>query len=232
MTKKLTPPSLEHWMGTDGLGRDIFSRILYGARTSLVVACIAVSLAGLVGLAIGPLSGYFGGAVDRILTIVTDSLYAFPPLILALIISLFLGPGLVNTGIAISWAFIPFFFKVMRSIAIMYKDKPFIESAKVDGGGSFYVLRRHIIPRCLGSISILASMGVVRSIITTASLGFLGYGVQPPTPEWGLDISTARMTLLSGVWWPVLFPGLLIFVSVLGFDLLTEVISSVAEKEY
>ena len=228
--KKLQSPSLEHLMGTDGLGRDIFSRVIHGSRATLVIASVAVSIAGGMGLLIGPLSGYFGGVIDRIFTIVMDSLYAFPPLILALVVSVFLGQGLVNTGIAISCAFFPFFFKVMRSIAITYKGRLFIDAAIVNGGSRFYVLRRHVIPRCVASILVLVAMGVVRSVITAASLGFLGYGVEPPTPEWGLDISNARMVLMSGIWWPVLFPGLFIFISILGFDVLSEALTEIERK--
>jgi len=228
--RRLLPPSTEHIMGTDGVGRDVFSRVVYGVRVSLAIAGVAVSIAGGVGIIIGPICGYFGGIVDRVFSIVMDSLHAFPSLILALTISVFLGPGLINTGIAISCSFIPFFFKVIRSVSITCKGKLFIDSAMVDGGTKLYVLRRHVIPRCLATTLVLASMGIVTSIITAASLGFLGYGVQPPTAEWGLDISIARTTLMSGIWWPTIFPGLFIFISICGFDLLSTSLGEIERK--
>ena len=157
-------------MGTDSLGRDVLSRIIYGLRTSLTIAAVSVSIAGILSLVLGSITGYVGGIIDRGVNLVMDALYAFPALVLAMIMAIFLGQGIANIAIAISIAFTPFFTRVIRGAAIASKTKPFIEAAKIAGGSNFYMVRHRILPHCLPSMSVLAAMGSLRAIVITRAL--------------------------------------------------------------
>jgi len=166
----LPPRAPEHLMGTDSLGRDVLSRIIYGLRTSLTIAAVSVSIAGILSLVLGSITGYVGGIIDRGVNLVMDALYAFPALVLAMIMAIFLGQGIANIAIAISIAFTPFFTRVIRGAAIASKTKPFIEAAKIAGGSNFYMVRHRILPHCLPSMSVLAAMGSLRAIVITRAL--------------------------------------------------------------
>jgi peptide/nickel transport system permease protein len=218
--QSLQPPSIEHLMGTDTLGRDILSRVIYGGRASMTVAFLSVLLALLVGAPFGSLSGYFGGTLDRIGGIVIDALYAFPSILLAILIASALGPGVMNTAIAVGFSMIAQYFRVVRSITLSIKERLFVEAEKALGAGDFYIIFRHVMPYCVSSLIALITLSIAYAIISVAGLGFLGIGIPPPTPEWGTDLNLGRQPIASGVWWPTTFPGLMTFVAVLGFNML------------
>jgi len=218
----LTPPNVAHPMGTDALGRDILSRIIYGARVSVGIGLAAVAISGTIGVVVGAISAYYGGKLDRAISIPMDSIYSFPSIITALLIAYSLGGGGPNTALAIAIAWIPSYFRVVRSIIFSVKELTFIEAEKAIGAGTIYIITRHILPACLPSIASLLTLGMRDAILAAAGLGFLGIGIPPPTPELGADLSEGRRALLSGAWWPSVFPGLMIFIIVLGFNMLGE----------
>lgn len=220
--RKLAQPSLSHLMGTDMLGRDIFSRVVFGSRVTLMTGALSVSISSFVGTLLGMISGYLGGKIDRLVSLCLDSLYAFPSFLIALVISVMLGVGVLNTSIAVSICWIPLFNRVARSVTLSVKERQFIEVSRVLGAKHLHIVIRHILPHCLSSVFVLITLGFVRAVITIAGLGFLGFGIPPPTPEWGTDLSLGRSTLLSGAWWPILFPGLMLTVLAVGFSMVSE----------
>jgi peptide/nickel transport system permease protein len=226
----LAPPSLNHLMGTDSVGRDVLSRIMWGGRYSFLIAMIAVGMSSLIGTFSGIASGYVGGKIDRLLTLLVDCLYAFPIYIMAVTVAAILGPTVVNLAFSVGIAYIPRYFKVMRSIALSVKEKMFIEAEKCLGAGSFYIIYHHILPYIISSTIVLISMGVAQSILMVSGLGFLGIGIQAPTPEWGTDLSSGRNYFFNGAWWVVFFPGLMIFLAVLGFNLLGEGLNAIFQE--
>lgn len=227
---QLAPPSSIYPMGTDTLGRDILSRVLWGGRASLVVAIVATLLSMGIGSPLGAFSGFTGGKLDTVLTTIMDMLYCFPSYILALLIAVILGPEPVNISIAVGISYIPEYFRVVRSISLNIKEKTFVEAEKVLGASNLRIVFVHIMPYTLSSISVMLSMGVADSILAVAGLGFLGLGVRPPTPEWGTDIQWGRSVFLTGSWWVSLFPAIFVFLSVLGFNLLSEGINSILKE--
>jgi peptide/nickel transport system permease protein len=217
--KKLGKLSPSHPLGTDQLGRDVLSRLLYGARISLRISIIVALLAGVTGTVIGIFCGYFGGGIDNVLMRVTDMFMAFPQLILAMAISSALGPSLQNAVIAISMTEWTFFARLARSRAIAIREEVFVEAARAMGAGRWRILFRHVLPMSLSPVIVQTTLEMGGIIRTAASLGFLGLGAQPPTPEWGVMVTAGR-NYLPGQWWVSTFPGLAIFVTVLGFNLL------------
>ncbi len=215
---KFQPPSLTHLFGTDELGRDIFSRVLYGARISLQVGCIAIGLALAIGVPLGVVAGYTGGPLDEVIMRVVDVFLSFPPLLLALAISAMLGANLTNAMIAIAVAWWPWYTRLLRSEAITLSERDFVHAAEAMGASWGRIIFRHILPNGIQPIVIQASMDFGSIILTSAALSFLGLGAQPPMPEWGLMVSLGRAYFLS-YWWIVTFPGLAIFITVLGFNL-------------
>lgn len=211
-------PSSHHFFGTDELGRDIFSRIIYGTRISFWVGILAIGLALLVGMPLGVIAGYFGGATDEVIMRLTDIFLSFPPLLLAMAISVTLGPSLRNAMFAIAIAWWPWYTRLLRGEATSIKERSFVEAAKAVGASNIKVVFKHVLPNCLTPIIVQASMDFGSVILTCASLSFLGLGAQPPTPEWGLMISTGRTYFLTK-WWIVTFPGIAIFITVLSFNL-------------
>lgn len=216
---RLSPPSRAHPLGTDQLGRDILSRVLYGAQISLRIAVIVAAIAGVCGTVIGLICGYFGGLLDDILMRITDVFMAFPQLILAMAISSALGPSLENAIIAISLTEWTVFARLARSRALAIREETYVEAARAVGAGRFRILFRHVLPLTLSPVVVQTSLEMGTIIRTAASLGFLGLGAQPPTPEWGVMVTAGR-NYLPGQWWVSTFPGLAIFLSVLGFNLL------------
>jgi len=226
--KKLGGPSASHPLGTDQLGRDVLSRLLYGARISLRISMIVAGLAGVTGTFIGILCGYLGGWIDNSLMRVTDMFMAFPQLILAMAISSALGPSLQNVVIAISMTEWTFFARMARSKAIAIREEDYVEAAKAMGAGRWRILLRHVLPMSLSPVIIQATLEMGGIIRTAASLGFLGLGAQPPTPEWGVMVTAGR-NYLPGQWWVSTFPGLAIFTTVLGFNLLGDGIRDIMD---
>jgi len=216
--EKLLPPSREHPFGTDELGRDIFSRVIYGTRISLETALAAVGLALLVGVPLGAIAGATGGVVDEIIMRITDIFLSFPPLLLAILIAAFLGPSLTNAMLAIAVAWWPWYTRLIRGQAVSMRERQFVRAARAIGTPHFKIVFGHIVPNTIAPVIIQASMDLGGVILTAASLSFLGLGAQPPTPEWGLMISTSRNYFLNA-WWYSIFPGLAIFITVLVFNL-------------
>ncbi|HAF71255.1 TPA: D,D-dipeptide ABC transporter permease [Candidatus Acetothermia bacterium] len=225
---KLAPPSSAHLMGTDGLGRDILSRVLYGTRISLWIAVLILLTAGVVGTAVGILAGYVGGFGDNLLMRITDIFMAFPRLILAMAIAAALGPSLTNVVIAISFSAWTVFARLARSRAIAVREEDYVEAARAVGASGFRIIVRHILPMAISPVIIQGTISMGGIILTAAGLGFLGFGAQPPTPEWGVMVSEGRNFMPHG-WWVSTFPGLAIMVTVLGFNLLGDGIRDILD---
>jgi len=217
--RKLMTVSFEHLFGTDDMGRDLFSRSIYGTRISLQVGFVVILVAAIVGVVLGGVSGYFGGIVDEAVMRITDAFLSIPSLVLALAVAATLGPGLNNAMAAIAVTWWPWYARLVRGQVLQIKQELYVEAARAMGGGKLYIIFKHIMPNSLAPIVVNASMDVGYAILTAAALSFLGLGAQPPAPEWGLMISTGRKYMPTR-WWYTTFPGAMIFVSVLGFNLL------------
>ncbi|HEY3315768.1 MAG TPA: nickel transporter permease [Bacillota bacterium] len=215
--RSLLAPSLQHPFGTDEMGRDIFSRVVYGSRISLGVGIFTIGLALLIGVPLGLLAGFVGGGVDEVIMRVTDVFLSFPPLLLATAISAMLGPNLVNAMIAIAIAWWPWYTRLIRGQAIALRERGFVEAARATGVSPIKIIFRHVLPNAIAPIIVQASMDFGSIILEAASLSFLGLGAQPPQPEWGLTVSIGRNFFMTN-WWYVTFPGLAIFLTVLGFN--------------
>ena len=213
------PPSREHLLGTDQLGRDEFSRMLYGARMSLVIGFAAVSLAIVVGTLLGALAGFLGGPVDNLVMRVMDVMLAFPSILLALAIVAMIGPGLLNVMVAVGIVSIPTYARIARASILAESGKDYVEASRALGTGRARVLFRHLLPNSLSPLIVAGSLGIGTAILEAAALGFLGLGAQPPLAEWGLMLSDNRQKLFSE-WWLVVVPGVAIMLTVLGFNLL------------
>lgn len=216
---KLLAPSSSHIFGTDELGRDIFKRVLLGTRISLKTALIAVGVAILIGVPLGAVAGYFGGVIDEILMRITDIFLSFPSLLLSIVIAAFLGPSLNNATLAIAVTWWPWYARIARGQAVSLAERQFVKASQAMGAPANKIITKHIIPNCIAPIIVQASMDMGGVILTISSLSFLGLGAQPPTPEWGLMVSTSRNYFLNA-WWYSIFPGLAIFFAVLVFNLL------------
>jgi peptide/nickel transport system permease protein len=212
-------PSFKHWMGTDDFGRDVLSRVLVGSRVSLLVGICSTSVAMLLGVLLGVYSGLKGGWIDQVLTKVIDSLMTFPSLILGILVVSALGPGVENATIAIAIAFIPRFARVARGPTLVLKENEFIMAARACGATDARIIFRHILPNLVGEIVVMGSLWVSTAIIVESSLSFLGLGVQPPAPSWGMMIKSGVDSIRLAPWLAV-FPGLAISLAVLAFNLL------------
>ena len=212
-------PSLAHWLGVDPLGHDILSRIVEGARISLATGFLSVAVGGLVGTVLGLLAGYYGGWWDRIVMRMSDVLFAFPGILLALGVVAILGSGLVNVVVAVSVFSVPAFARLVRGTTLVLKNTTYIEAARSIGAPDRTIILRHILPGTISGIVVYFTMRLGTSIITAASLSFLGMGAQPPTPEWGAMLNEARADMVSAPH-VALFPSLAIFFTVLAFNLL------------
>lgn len=218
----LTPPSAKYLMGTDNLGRDLLSRLIYGSRYSLGISLVAVGLSLAIGMFLGSLSAFYGGPVDRLMMLLMDALYVFPSFIYMLILVVVLGPGIWQSALAISIGRIPYNYRLIRSLTISVKERGFIEAAKVIGASNWYIIRKHIVPYYLSILFVTISLGMASGTLAISGLGFLGLGIPPPTPEWGTELASGRNFLLGGHWWLVVFPGMFVMVAMLGFNLLSE----------
>lgn len=227
---KLQPPNAKHLMGTDGLGRDVLSRVLYGARISLWIAFLILLVAGTTGTLVGIVSAHLGGFWDNILMRITDIFMAFPQLILAMAVAAALGPSLTNVVLAISFGAWTVFARLARSRAIAVREEDFVEAARACGAGHLRIIFRHILPLALSPVIVQGTLSMGGIILTAAGLGFLGFGAQPPSPEWGLMVSDGR-NFMPHAWWVSTFPGLAIAVTVLGFNLLGDGIRDVLDPK-
>jgi len=212
-------PSALHWLGTDEVGRDVFSRIIHGARASLSAGVISVTIALLLGVPIGLLAGYRGGWIDALISRFTDAMLACPFLILAIALAAFLGPSLTNAMIAIGVTAMPIFIRLTRGQVIGVKVEDYVEAARSVGATPVQIAVRHILPNIAPQLLVQATLTVATAIIAEAALSFLGLGQQPPQPSWGSMLNTAQRFLSSAPWMAI-FPGLAIFVTVLSFNLL------------
>jgi len=222
MAERLLSPSLRHPFGTDHMGRDILSRMIYGARTSLFTAVSVVFLSALIGVPIGIAAGYFGGLVDNVLMRFTDVFLSFPPLLLALLIASTLGKGLFNAILALVITWWPWYARLVRSQALSTKSLAYVEAARAAGVSNFVIMFKHIFPSCIAPLAVQCTMDMGSAILEAAALSFLGLGVQPPMPDWGLMISEGKAYFLN-YWWVPTFPGLFMLVLVMSFNLLGDV---------
>ncbi len=218
LENSLKPPNSRHWLGTDELGRDLLSRILYGARLSMVIGTIAVAIGVTLGVPLGLLSGYLGGWFDLVVQRAIDVLLAFPSTVLAILLVTILGVGLVNVMIAVGIVSVPTYTRLVRGQVLSLKEQEFVHAARALGAGSLRIVFRHILPNTLAVLIVQTTLQVASAILSAAALGFLGLGVQQPTAEWGAMLSTARQYIQLAPH-TLVFPGLAIVLTVLGFNL-------------
>jgi peptide/nickel transport system permease protein len=219
--KYLLPPSAEHWLGTDLLGRDLFSRMAYGSRISLSVGWVSISIAAVIGIFFGAIAGYYGGRIDTIIMRFVDIMLCFPSIFLILALVALLEPNIMVIMAVIGltgWMGIA---RLVRAEILSLKERDFVTAARACGVSDVVIIMRHLVPNAIGPVIVSATLGVAGAILVESSLSFLGIGVQPPTPSWGNILMDAK-SCLGVAWWMTLFPGTAIFITVLGYNLLGE----------
>ncbi len=219
LSRRFIEPCREFPFGTDNFGRDIFSRIIHGSRISLQVGLISVAISTVFGVALGAVAGYYGKVLDNIIMRVVDVMLAIPSILLAISIAAALGPGLRNVMIAISIGSIPSFARIVRASVLTIKEQEFVEAAQAVGAGDARILLKHILPNCMATIIVQATLGVAGAILSTSGLSFIGLGISPPTPEWGSMLSAGRQYIRDHGY-IVLFPGLAIMITIFALNLL------------
>ena len=219
MKERLQPPSASHWFGTDEVGRDLLTRVAYGARLSLGMGISVVVIAGLIGTIIGAFAGYIGGKIGQVIMRVMDVVLAFPTLVLAMALTAALGPSLFNAMLAIAIVKIPVFVRLARSETLVVREKLYVKAAKTFGLSDIWIISRHIIPNVITPVIIQVTLDLGDAILLIATLGFLGLGAQPPTPEWGSMIHIGWEYFMDQ-WWYATFPGIAIFLASVSFNLL------------
>ena len=217
-----SPPNAQYPFGTDQYGRDLLSRTIWGGRFILLVAVTAVLICMAIGLPIGLISAYNGGNVDRTIALIMDSIYAFPSLVLAIMIISVFGVTIINEALAIAVVYIPSYFRVVRSQVLAVKEMPYVDAAKSVGAGGFSILLKYIWPNVASSVVVVATVNFADSILTTAGLDFIGLGLPVTLPDWGIDLTYGRQSLPTGAWWTIFFSGLMILLAALGFSLISE----------
>ena len=221
----LVPPawqaggSTAHWLGTDAIGRDILSRLIHGARLSLLIGIAVVALSVVVGTVLGLLAGYFRGVFEVAVMRLMDIILTLPSLLLAIVIVAILGPGLMNAMLAVAIVVLPHYVRITRAAVIAETSRDYVTAARMGGAGHLRLMFSEVLPNCTAPLIVQASLGISTAILDAAALGFLGLGAQPPSPEWGTMLADAREFVLRA-WWVVTFPGLMILVTVLAFNLL------------
>jgi len=216
------PPSPQHWCGTDRQGYDVLSRVIFGARAAWQVVLLATGLSLGIGFPLGALSGYWGGKVDKLLLFIMDTIYTLPGLLLSLTVAFVVGRGVVNAAIALSIAYIPQYYRVIRNHTMTLKNEVFVEAARALGAGSLGILIRHLSGHLSRNLPVLFSVNSADAVLTLAGLGFLGLGLPPEVPEWGHELAQALDSLPTGIWWTTLFPGLAMTGLVVGLALVSE----------
>ena len=224
------PPSAQNWFGTDDLGRDVFSRIVYGARISLKIAFVVVSLAAVFGTTMGMVSGYLGGITDTVIMRIVDTFLAIPTFILAMVAAAALGPSLTNVMLALAMTWWTWYARIVRGEVLKLKTLTFITAERSLGARLPRILFRHLLPNCVGPIAVQTTLQLGYAVLTSAGLSFLGLGAQPPSPAWGLMIATGRQ-YLPDQWWMTTFPGMMIFLLVMGFILIGDTIRDVLSRD-
>jgi peptide/nickel transport system permease protein len=228
-------PSAQHWFGTTQGGEDVLSRVIWGAQTALEVILLAVVLSIIVGVPLGLVSGYFGGIFDRIAVLVTDALFAFPSLLLAIIVNIAIVGGtssklggILAAAISITVVYVPQYFRVVRNATVAVKEEPFVEAARAVGAPAWVVMTRYIFGNVVQTVPVIATLNAGDAILTLAGLGFLGYGIEPSAgAEWGHDLSTAVSEVSAGIWWTGVYPGIAIVLIVVGVTLVGESLNDV-----
>ncbi|MCZ4561180.1 ABC transporter permease [Rhodococcus sp. IEGM 1401] len=223
-------PSAQHWFGTSVRGEDVFSRVIYGARTALMVIASSLILSLIIGVPLGLASGYIGRWFDRVLVLFMDAMYAFPSLLLAVVISIVVAGGqsssfggIASAAIAITAIFVPQYFRVVRNATVAVKTEPYVDAARVTGAGTPRILFRHILANVVQTLPVIITLNGAEAILTLAGLGFLGFGIEPTSAsEWGYDINKALPDISNGIWWTSVFPGLGIVLVVLGLTMVGE----------
>jgi peptide/nickel transport system permease protein len=215
-------PSWTHWCGTDRLGRDVCVRTMAGSGVALQVVLLAVGVALLVGVPLGMVSGYFGGVVDRLMVLLMDTLYTLPVLLLSVVLAFLLGKGIPNAAAALCVVYVPQYFRVVRNQTAQVKSELFVEAAQSLGAGPLWILRRYLFRNVITSVPVLLTLNAADAVLVLGGLGFLGLGLPETVPEWGGDLNLALAAVPTGVWWTALFPGLAMFVLVLGLSFLGE----------
>ena len=217
VAESLEPPGGRHWLGTDQFGRDVLSRIIYGARVSVAMGLVAVAISVAGGSVLGLLSGYYRGTVDLLVMRLVDVMLAFPGILLALVIIAVLGPNLGSAMVAVGVSGMPLFIRVVRGSTLSVREVQYVEAARATGGGDARIVFRHVLPNVLTPIIVLVTLGIPSAIVAGAALSFLGLGVKPPTPDWGDMLSRGR-AFMNTAWWLSTFPGLAIMVIVLAIN--------------
>lgn len=218
LASRFAAPSAQHWFGTDNLGRDVLSRVIFGARIPLTISAAVAIAVLLIGPLLGALAGYFGGWLDEVIMRITDIFLAFPAIVLAMAFVAILGPNLRNLAIAIAITWWPWYTRLVRGMAVSLRERPYVEAAKTMGVRSPVIVLRHILPNTLGPVVVQITLDIGTVILEVAGLSFLGLGARPPTPEWGLMVSEGVEYILEQ-WWISVFPGFAIFLLVLAFNL-------------
>src|SRR3954469_10013733 len=231
------PPSSAHWMGTTVGGYDVLSRVIWGSRTALYVIVIALVLSVFLGVPLGLVSGYFGGWLDRVLVVICDAIYAFPSLLLAIVMAIVISGGqsslwggIFAAAISITVIYVPQYFRVVRAEVVRIKAEAFVESAKVIGAGHWRIMTRHVFRNSTRTLPLIVTLNASEAVSTLAALGFLGFGIQPTeAAEWGYDLGKSLSDVTSGIWWTSLWPGLAIALVVLGLTLVGESLNDLAD---
>lgn len=226
--EKFEPPSREHPLGTDYLGRDVWARILFGGRNSLTMGLLVVAVAALIGIPLGAIAGYYGGWIDNVLMRITDVFLAFPPLLLAIAIAAALGPSFVNAMIAVAITWWPWYARLVRAQTLSLREEYFIEAARSVGVSNLRIILRHILPNVMTPVLVQGTMDIGSAILTGAAMSFIGLGVQPPTPDWGKMISTGRVYFIERPWFAG-SAGAAIFLVTLAFNLLGDAVRDVSD---
>ncbi|MCJ7829947.1 MAG: ABC transporter permease, partial [Desulfobacterales bacterium] len=219
---QLSPPTAAHWLGTDNLQRDVFSRIIFGSRTILGVAILAAIISSLAGISLGLVSGYSGGFFDRSVSLVMDSVYSFPGLILAIAFAAMLEPGILSITIAVAVIYIPTYFRLVRGQTLSIKEELYVEAARAIGAPGKTILWKYIFPNVIATTVVVFTMNVGDAIMIEAALTYLGLGLPPSVVDWGMDLAMGKKFLPSGQWWLITFPGAMVSLLALGFTMLGE----------